>query len=184
MKNVEFSITPGARQVVRRSAFTLVELLVVIAIIGLLAGVLLTAVMKARVAAKRTEARDATHQLVTAWKSYLVDYRRFPAEDFGTVNELMMKILNARDEGTNANYNVRVLKYFEFSGEEWVNLEYRDPWGTVYRVALDNGECIHDNGLGYDETVKPHGVEVRRSVAAWSFGQDKVGNTIDDITSW
>jgi prepilin-type N-terminal cleavage/methylation domain-containing protein len=61
-----------------REAFTLVELLVVIAIIGILAGLLLPAIMQAREAARRMTCSSNIRQIAIASMSYEYAYKRFP----------------------------------------------------------------------------------------------------------
>jgi prepilin-type N-terminal cleavage/methylation domain-containing protein len=65
--------SPGAR------GFTLIELLVVIAIIGVLAGMLLPAISKAKQRAKVAQAQTEINHLVGAINSYYSTYSRFPA---------------------------------------------------------------------------------------------------------
>ena len=62
----------------RRRAFTIVELLVVIAIIGTLAGLLLPALAKAKIAAQKNQAKLQMSQIVNAVEQYDSVYGRFP----------------------------------------------------------------------------------------------------------
>ncbi|MEO5803551.1 MAG: prepilin-type N-terminal cleavage/methylation domain-containing protein [Verrucomicrobiota bacterium] len=62
-----------------RRGFTLIELLVVIAIIGILAGLLLPALAKAKARARVTTARTEMGNLVAAITQYHSEYGRYPA---------------------------------------------------------------------------------------------------------
>ena len=59
-------------------AFTLVELLTVIAIIGILAGMLLPVLSKAKDAAKKAQAKTEMADIVNAIQAYDQDYSRYP----------------------------------------------------------------------------------------------------------
>ena len=58
--------------------FTLVELMVVIAIIGMLVGLLLPAIQRAREAARRTQCSNNSNQIQTAIMQYATAKDRLP----------------------------------------------------------------------------------------------------------
>lgn len=151
--------------------FTLIEMLVVILIISVLVGLLLPAISAARQFAKRTRARTEIKQIEAAWLQYYNDYRRFPGSGYTEMSGSVLQLLGGQDVGGNNRHRIR---YLEFESGE---TEMRDPWDGIYQFELDTDQ---------DNQVSPHGygVTLDKSVATWSYGQDGLPDTKDDIKTW
>ncbi len=126
-----------------RSAFTLVELLVVIAIIGILAGLLLPALAKARLAAKIAGAKATIQNLALACQSYHQDNGDYPLDDCKTYTSdvtptgTMTFICQLVTQGVNKPYFDAKEKDRSPAGLVASNTYFLDPFKTpyVYTVA-------------------------------------------------
>lgn len=63
-----------------KAAFTLIELLVAVAIMAVLASLLLPAVFRAKVAARRAQCQSNLHQIGLGLSLYVSDYSRYPGD--------------------------------------------------------------------------------------------------------
>ena len=138
-----------------RGGFTLVEMLVVIAIIGVLAGMILPALSRAKRQALITRAQTEMQSIVTAISGYQSEYSRFPGpqafeqdqtfgDDEGN-HEIMAILVNqALFANTGNNKNPRKLRFLDARPATGTNspglgsdLIYRDPWFNPYKISLD-----------------------------------------------
>jgi len=106
------SSNPGRRF----RAFTLIELLVVITIIGILMGVLVSAVQMVRASARRTQCANNLRQIGLAIHHYHEAKRRFPPGNYAkTVGVCPGRMVPGRDMPSEdrANWAILILPYLE-----------------------------------------------------------------------
>jgi type II secretory pathway pseudopilin PulG len=170
----------------RLGGFSLTEMLFVIAIIVTLSALLIPAVSRIRRRAVVRRTKSFCEQIENAWKSYHTRYRRWPDTDVKEMNTAAMEIL----AGSNVTHNSQKIVFMEFWTEEW-NVGQtgvtgmRDPWGNLYRVALDNGRGWDVGNPANNVIISiPSVGQLERRVAAWSAGLDGQDGTADDVRSW
>ncbi len=116
----------------RRGGFTLVELLVVIAVIGILIGLLLPAVQKAREAANRLSCANNLKQISLAMHHYHVDYGKLPPR---------ARLAGPSDanNGAGATWAVLIMPYLEQDNlyNQWNQSDrYYDQNETARRASV------------------------------------------------
>lgn len=134
-----------------RSAFTLIELLVVIAIIGVLIGLLLPAVQKAREAASRTKCANNLKQIGLAMHNYMDTNQMLPPNGNYTYNGTAVTAANAWSA------MARILPYIE-QESLYRNIDFSVSYSTQIGVAskrVATFMCpaeVNDKGNGTDPT--------------------------------
>jgi len=182
-------------------AFTIVELLVVISIIGVLAGLLLPVLARAKMQGKITLARAEVKNLASAISQYQSTYTVMPGPNsaatadatFTNDNWSVMVILCDVDTAPNppnSNHKKNPQKIRFFDPKQASNPNgpglgpdnvMRDPWGNPYVITLD----LNYDNLCQDAFYCPAPMPALPcSAAVWSFGPDGLPLTKDDILSW
>jgi prepilin-type N-terminal cleavage/methylation domain-containing protein len=193
-----------------RNAFTLIELMVVISIIAILIGLLFPALRGVQDQAKRAQAKNEVSQIVTAVNAYYTEYGKYPvvtddtpiantADLFYTLRAINLGTANAGDAA-----NPRKIVFISppdvkdaASPRSGIGTttgvgQWYDPWGTIYKVAIDG---TYDNQIAnpYPDIDGSAGANpLRIGVIVWSYGSDRTQGSSaspnykgsDDVISW
>ena len=179
------------KQLSTKHGFTLIELLVVIAIISLLAGLLFPAVSSSLNTAKKARARAACQSIETAIVTYSNEYNgKLPVPTYSetdTINpteaeskQILMVLMNiGTTDSTNHALNPKGIVFLEtdFSLDTGYDGEYLDPWGTQYRIILD--ENLDGKIDYYTEDDAQH----RKKTVVVSAGKNKTFGDKDDVAN-
>lgn len=127
-----------------KEGFTLVELLVVISIIAVLAGLVMTGLMKARQASRRTQCANNLRQIGMASQMYLNDYRIFPFNYGETFDE--------KEEPIDEDEDAR--KGFEHLQLLFETKMLDDPEVFICGASTDQPAAMSADGIL--EKLRPH----------------------------
>ena len=128
-----------------RKGFTLIELLTVIAIIGILAGILVPVILKAKGRARRVEVVNMVSALSRALETFKLDYSMYPWGPAATalehpisadvIKELVPNDPRLTFETMDVTYNVRKKDYLPDIPDKHIDVAaYKlvDMWGKQY----------------------------------------------------
>ena len=170
----------------RHSGLTLIEMLAVVAIVGILAGLLVPAIIAVRNRARAVMARTEVKSLETAWRKYYSEYGRWPSgmvENAAyAVSDDMWQLL----KGDNVDgMNPKGLIFMQFSRFDTSNNPVNPWWlpGALsapfyYFVQFD---VNHDDTIDAGTPGNPSTTGIRRPVITWTVNPKE---TNDVLWSW
>jgi len=187
----------------------LIELLVVIAIIGILVGLLLPAIAKARQYANIVKAKSEVKQIETALRAYYQEYQQWPTtttpnlpggvDTAVPIQGQLFDVLQANNTANNPK-NITFMTFKKVRVPPPVGQAAQNnsgpvnPWGTTasgdvtgyYYVKFD---ADFDNviNLSSSDLGLPGGwptISVRSPVVVWTINPSGVGITNKVIGSW
>ncbi len=119
-------------------AFTLIELLVVILIIAILISLLFPAFSAVRESARKTQARNDMTQIISAIKSYQVEYQKYPVILSGTQDAYFGQESTAPNDSTIVGTNdvlFDVLRYNTANAANSTTIASLNPRGVPFLDA-------------------------------------------------
>lgn len=143
-----------------QQGFTLVEIMAVVVIMGLLAGLVGTAVVSNMNKARTQTAATQIKQLASALTFYQMDNGRFPTTDQG------LQALIEKPSGAPEPRAYRPGGYLDAKSVP------KDPWGAVYQYlspGQQNPQSFDIWTLGADGA--PGGEGADQDVGNWDFGE-------------
>ena len=170
------------------TGFTLIELLIVIAIIGLLMGMLLPAVARAKQKAKEIVARSEVSNLDLALRKYYTEYRTWPkdivCEDSNPVKNKvsgnLVKILEGEHVTIGGvDQNRKGMRFMQFTKKD-LNGDPISPWGDPTSGTGTNMYFYIKVDKNYDNKISGTGIaldpptnDVARPVIVWAINGNK-----------